>query len=110
MIIPKGPNKRPPIRITIKISSGCDFTDAEKTKGCVKKLSINCPIANPINTKMVLGSVSVAKLASRLLVMVKKTIKKDPMIGPKNGMIFSSAQTSDMVTAFGMPKINKTIV
>ena len=32
------------------------------------------------------------------------------MIGPKNGMIFSSAQTSDMVTAFGMPKINKTIV
>ena len=59
---------------------------------------------------MVLGSVTVAKLASRLLVIVKKTNKNDPMIGPKNGMIFSSAQTSDMVTAFGMPNINKTIV
>ena len=59
---------------------------------------------------MVLGRVSVAKLASRLLVMVKKTIKKEPMIGPKNGIIFSSAHTSDIVTAFGIPIINNIMV
>ena len=32
------------------------------------------------------------------------------MIGPKNGIIFSSAHTSDIVTAFGIPIINKIIV
>ena len=32
------------------------------------------------------------------------------MIGPKNGIIFSSAHTSDIVTAFGIPIVNKIIV
>jgi hypothetical protein len=42
--------------------------------------------------------------------MVKKIIKTVPIIGPKKGMILRRAQTSAIVTAFGIPNIGRTRV
>jgi len=39
--IPTTPKRSPAIMIIKNISSGCDFTELEKMKGCEKKLSTN---------------------------------------------------------------------
>ena len=80
--IPNIPNKKPAIRMTKKISKGCELTLLEKIMGWDRLLSISCTIQNPIKTYIVVGSISVWKSLPRWLIIERIAAKTDAISGP----------------------------
>ena len=109
MIIPNMPNKNPLAKITINISSGCEFTLFEKIRGEVILLSINCAAQYPMKTYSVVEIISPCVSGPILPNRVSIITKAEEISGPIYGMILSNAVINAIMNAFSTPKISKTI-
>ena len=104
------PNNKPPLIITINISSGWDLTLFENINGWLKKLSITWPIANPMATYIALAKITVLKSWVIWLDMVRRIIRIPPINGPIKGIKFNREHKNAITTAFGVPIIRRSIV